>query len=437
MSTSEPGASEPGAQAALSTSEPEMSPDVSRRRHSLRTGWTTGTCASAAAKAATEALVNQTTPKTIEVSIPNGARVAFEVESARITSGDTGAPRSARAVVVKDAGDDPDCTDGAHMTAEVRFAPDDRSPTVLLAGDGVGTVTKPGLGLAPGSPAINPVPRRMILAAIEEVTSRPVVVTFEVPGGVEMARRTTNARLGILGGISILGTTGIVRPFSTAAYRASVVQQIDVAAAQGERILAASTGSRSEAAAMRMFCDLDAVCFVEVGDFSGIALRRACRDGIHTVHLVAMVGKIAKLASGVMMTHFHRSRVDTELLAEVARASGASQAVQRAATETETARHFFEACEQAGELAPLEALCRMARRNCEAHALSEPISGREAWNTLRATSAAPEHPDAMPGRKLHAVGAEQSDPAEAPPHPAMQVPVWMVDFSGERVVAHA
>ena len=418
----------------MSTSEPEMSTEVSRRRRGLKTGWTTGTCASAAAKAALEALVNGTAPATVEVGLPNGARVSFPVESPRITPGDAASPRRALAVVVKDAGDDPDCTHGARMTAEVRFAPGEREPTSLLAGAGIGTVTKPGLGLVPGSPAINPVPRRMILAALREVTDRPVVVTFEVPGGEEMARRTTNTRLGILGGISILGTTGIVRPFSTAAYRASVVQQIDVAAAQGEKVLAASTGSRSEAAAMRMFCNLDAVCFVEVGDFSGIALRRALRDGIQTVHLVAMVGKIAKLASGVMMTHFHRSKVSTDLLAQVARATGASREVVRAATETATARHFFEVCEQSGELAPLEALCQMARRNCEAHALVQPTSGRDARSARGAMAAQPDRLGALPEPSEQVQGSRQDHVRMQVP---MQVPVWMVDFSGEHVVANA
>ncbi len=403
-----------------------MSPEVARRRRGLRTGWTTGTCASAAAKAAAEGLVHGRVPEVVEVSIPNGTRVSFGVEGREIVDADSGGPTKARAVVVKDAGDDPDCTDGARMTAEVQFAQDGAQHSVLAAGDGVGTVTKPGLGLPPGAPAINPVPRRMILAALSEVTPRPLVVTFEVPGGEQMARRTSNLRLGILGGISILGTTGIVRPFSTAAYRASVVQQIDVAAAQGERVIVASTGSRSEAAAMRMFPELASVCFVEVGDFSGIAFRRAASAGMQTVHLVAMVGKIAKLAGGVMMTHFHRSKVDTSMLAEVAKASGASREVQAAATGTETARHFFEVCEQQGERAPLELLCQMARTNCEAHALLP--SGSESRARSRSGREGP-----------HDAGQRGDDSQHNIPTPTaeMQVRVWMVDFDGARVVASA
>jgi cobalt-precorrin-5B (C1)-methyltransferase len=182
-----------------------------------------------------------------------------------------------------------------------------------------------------------------------------------------MAAKTTNERLGIIGGISILGTTGIVKPFSTASYRASVVQQIDVAAAQGHDLVVLATGSRSEAYALTNWPDIPPVCVVEVGDFTGIALRRAAGAGMHQAIFVGMVGKITKLAKGVMMTHFHRSEVDTDLLAEVARATGAPPEIVAAATETATARHFFEVCVAKGVIAPLQELCRRAAANCEAH----------------------------------------------------------------------
>ena len=325
----------------------------------LREGWTTGTCASAAAKAAATALVTGEAPAAVEVGLPGGRRVSFAVEW-----DDRG-----RAVVVKDAGDDPDCTDGARITAAVAGVPGAAGlgATALLAGDGVGVVTRPGLGLPLGEPSITPVPRRMIVAALAEVTDAPLAVSFSVPGGEDMAARTTNARLGIVGGISILGTTGIVRPFSTAAYRASVLQQVDVAAAQGERRIVLATGGRSEAAAMRLLPDLPEVCFVEVGDFTGITLRRAAAAGMTGAVFVGMVGKIAKLAAGVMMTHFRRSRVDGERMAAAARAAGAPVRVVEAATETATARHFFEVCLAEGTTGPLERLCRDARAACEAH----------------------------------------------------------------------
>ncbi len=338
--------------------EPELSPEVAERTSGLRTGWTTGTCASAAAKAAAIGLSTGLRPGTVDVGLPSGQRVMFAVEA-----GPSGEPWEA--VVVKDAGDDPDCTDGARMTAAVALA--DAPPPELRAGDGIGTVTLPGLGLPVGAPAINRVPRAMILAALAEVTDRPLVVTFSVPGGQQMAARTTNERLGIVGGISILGTTGIVKPFSTASYRASVVQQIDVAAAQGHDCVVLATGSRSEAYALRTWPDVPPVCVVEVGDFTGIALRHAAGAGMRRAVFVGMAGKITKLAAGVMMTHFHRSKVDTDLLAEVARGAGAPPDIIDAATETATARYFFEVCTAAGAVEPLHELCRRAAANCRAH----------------------------------------------------------------------
>jgi len=339
----------------VKTTEPPLSPDVAAATKGLRTGWTTGTCASAAAKAAAIGLTTGTAPTTVDVAIPNGRRVSFDVEAE--------APN--RCVVVKDAGDDPDCTDGARMTATVERA--DGPTTELAAGPGIGTITKPGLGLPVGAPAINPVPRRMVLAALAEVTDEPLRVTFEVPGGEAMAAKTSNERLGIVGGISILGTTGIVRPFSTASYRASVVQQVDVAAAQGETTIVLATGARSDAAAQRLLPDLPAVCFVEVGDFTGIALRHAAAAGMTGAVFVGMAGKITKLAAGVMMTHFHRSKVDGELMADAARAAAAPPAVVEAATATATARHFFEACMEAGSIEPLRLLCEQAKAACQSH----------------------------------------------------------------------
>jgi cobalt-precorrin-5B (C1)-methyltransferase len=337
------------------TVEPPMAPEVAAAG-GLRTGWTTGACAAAAAKAALTGLVTGTAPDQVEIGLPGGRRVAFAVE----------AEAPSRCVVVKDAGDDPDCTDRARMTAEVLWA--EGGTGVLRAGSGVGVVTKPGLGLPVGEASITEVPRRMIGAALAEVDPRPVVVTFSVPGGEDMAAKTSNARLGIVGGISILGTTGVVKPFSTAAYRASVVQQIDVAAAQGADVIVLCTGTRSDAFAQKQLPHLPPVCFVEVGDFTGIALRRAAGHRFSRVVWVGMVGKITKLAAGVMMTHFRRSAVDTGLLAAVAREAVAPDSVVAAATETNTARHFFEACMAEGATEPIRLLCQRAAAACRSHA---------------------------------------------------------------------
>jgi cobalt-precorrin-5B (C1)-methyltransferase len=326
-----------------------MAPEVAGAT-GLRAGWTTGTCASAAAKAAVAGLLHGAVPAEVEVELPGGKRVTFAVVDAR--AGDP-----AVAAVVKDAGDDPDVTNGAHVTVSATWAKD---AVVLRSGPGVGTITLPGLGLPVGSPAINPVPERMIRRAVAEVTDRPVELTVSVPDGEAMAAKTSNERLGIIGGISILGTTGIVRPFSTAAWRASVVQQVDVAAAQGEDHIVLSTGGRTDAAAQRMFADLPPVCFVEVGDFTGIALRRAAAASVRRVTFVGMAGKITKLAAGILMTHYRRSKVDTHLLNEVAIGAGAPPEVVEAASATATARHFAEACVAAGSLEPLVELCRRA-----------------------------------------------------------------------------
>lgn len=345
----------------------------------LRTGWTTGSCASAAAKAAAMVLINGVLPKFVDIALPSGERVTFNVER-----GPNGG-----AVVIKDAGDDPDCTDGAHMTVHAQVIPGSGELN-LIAGDGIGIITKPGLGLEIGAPAINPVPRRMITEAVREVTHLGLELIFSVPGGQEMAKKTTNERLGIIGGISILGTTGIVRPFSTSSYRASVVQQIDVAAAQGENEIVLATGSRSEQYAMRLFPNLDPVCFVEVGDFTGIALKRAQGKGILKISWVGMAGKITKLANEVMMTHFHRSDINNEVLLQVALETNSTQELIDAATETHTARHFYEVCIKTDQLTPLQRLCELAKEACAKH-----VAG------------------------------------------SLEINIYMVDFDGDAVVAHA
>ena len=279
-----------------------MPPSMARAKsEKLRTGWTTGTCAAAAAKAAAKALVSGKPQREVNVRLPRKGeerRVAFGVERCELSLGEGWA----EAVVVKDAGDDPDVTDGAHLTARVCWK--DEPGLELDRGEGVGVVTKPGLGLAVGGPAINDVPRRMISYSVKEVLDpdeRGVRVVVSVPGGEKMAEKTTNARLGIVGGISILGITGIVRPFSTAAWRASVGQAINVMGAQKHDTLVLSTGGLTEKAAMRLLPDLEEVCFVEVGDFTGYALKRAVKNGLERVFFVGMAGKLAKLAAGVMI----------------------------------------------------------------------------------------------------------------------------------------
>ncbi|GAA4148308.1 cobalt-precorrin-5B (C(1))-methyltransferase [Actinomadura keratinilytica] len=371
--------------------EPDLPRTMKARRKALRTGWTTGTCASAAAKAATRLLLRgDDPPGYVEVALPSGNRVTFRVEE---TGVDAGRGR-ARAVVVKDAGDDPDVTHGAHITADVSWR--DEPGLDLDGGEGVGVVTKPGLGLELGGPAINPVPRKMITQAVAEAlagapldgppdpravadpaTGRGVRVVISVPDGERMARKTTNRRLGILGGISILGTTGIVRPFSTASWRASVEQAVSVMAAQGETTLVLCTGGRTERGAMKLLPRLPEVCFVEVGDFTGAALRRAVEHGLTQVVFVGMAGKLTKLASGVLMTHYTRSRVDTGLLGEITAAMGGPPELAERVAAANTARHAYELWEEAGLLGPCgRELCRRVAGVLERFAAEAAGGGR-------------------------------------------------------------
>ncbi len=339
-----------------------MPPSMARARdEKLRTGWTTGTCAAAAAKAAAITLLTGVPQTRIDVKLPRkGAerRVEFEVERCERGEG------WAEAVVVKDAGDDPDVTDGAHLTARVAWK--EEPGLELDRGPGVGLVTKPGLGLPVGGPAINPVPRRMVSYSVKEVLEpkdRGVRVVISVPGGEVMAEKTTNARLGIVGGISILGTTGIVRPFSTAAWAASVVQAIDVMGAQNIDTFVLSTGGLTEKAAMRLLPDLEEVCFIEVGDFTGQAVKRAVENGLRRGFFVGMVGKISKLADGVMMTHWTRSKVNNELLAGVTQEAGGTPELVEEIGGANTARHAYELWRAAGLAEASDRLCALAARN--------------------------------------------------------------------------
>jgi cobalt-precorrin-5B (C1)-methyltransferase len=322
--------------------EPDLPQTAKKRQNALRTGFSTGACAAAAAKAAVAAL-SGTLVRAVNIPFPSGERHEFSVHSLRRQG------RTATAVVVKDAGDDPDVTHGAHLTATASWRHD--SEVMLHRGEGVGVVTLPGLGLPVGEPAINPVPRQMITDAVYEASGgRGVDITISVPGGERMARKTTNRRLGIEGGISILGTTGIVRPFSTASWRASVEQAVAVMAAQGVSTLVLATGGRTERGAMRLLPHLPEVAFVEVGDFTGAALRRAVEHGLAEVVFVGMIGKLTKLASGVLMTHYTRSKVDTGLLAEITAAHGGRAGDVAEIRGAPTARRAYEIWEAAGLL---------------------------------------------------------------------------------------
>jgi cobalt-precorrin-5B (C1)-methyltransferase len=330
----------------------------------LRTGYTTGACAAAAAKAAARCLVMDTMLSQIETTLPNRERVTFALKRCERSEG------RALCSVIKDAGDDPDCTHGAELVAEVELR---TGPGIeIRGGAGVATVTKAGLGLEVGAPAINPMPRRNIAEMVEEELSaaahRGAVVTISVPGGEEMAKKTTNARLGLLGGISILGTTGIVRPYSTAAFKASVVQEIDVARASGLSELVLTTGGKSEQFAMALHPHLPEQAFIQVGDFIGVGVRQCARRGISRTTVVGMMGKLSKMANGRMQTHAAGSEVDMAFLASLAAELGGSEDLALAIRRANTARHVLELCRDAGLVGITSLVCKKVVENCVGHA---------------------------------------------------------------------
>lgn len=334
------------------------------KRRGMRKGWTTGSCAAAATKAAARLLVGQEPLATVEIGLPMGQRATFVVH--RRERGDGWAECS----IIKDAGDDPDVTHGAEICARVAWS---EEPGLHLgAGHGVGTVTRPGIGLPVGDPAINPVPRQMIAASLAEVidvgnSGRGVEVTVSVPGGEDLAKKTLNPRIGILGGISILGTTGIVRPFSTAAYRASVGQAIGVAGANGCSEVAMTTGGKTERFAMKLFPHLPEVAFIEMGDFLGYALKECVRNRISKAVLVAMIGKLSKMATGTMQTHAAGSSVDLDFLADVAGRCGASEAAQAEIRAASMARRFSEIAHEQGFPEVFDLLCQMVCEHARRH----------------------------------------------------------------------
>jgi cobalt-precorrin-5B (C1)-methyltransferase len=304
----------------------------------LRRGWTTGTCATAAAKAAYAALVTGDFPDPVAVTLPRGERPSFALAVTRNNAG------SATAGVIKDAGDDPDVTHGALVLVTVRRGPPGTGVT-FRAGEGVGTVTRPGLPIPPGEPAINPVPRQMIEAAISEVAAAAhgpsdVEVEIAIPGGEALAQKTLNGRLGIVGGLSILGTTGIVIPYSCSAWIHSIHRGIDVARAMGVTHIAGSTGASSEAAIQKLY-DLSETALIDMGDFVGGMLKYVRTHPISRVTIAGGVAKMTKLAQGLLDLHSKRGEVDLAALAGLADAAGGSPALHEQILSANTAAEAF------------------------------------------------------------------------------------------------
>jgi cobalt-precorrin-5B (C1)-methyltransferase len=329
------------------------------RRRGMRTGYTTGACATAAARAALLALLDGQAPTSVTITLPIGEKATFPVHRC-----EHHADGSITASVIKDAGDDPDVTHGAELCATVSWR--ETSGIEIDGGVGVGRVTKPGLGLEIGTPAINAVPRAMIEQAIQEILAeqdetRGIRVVISVPDGLQRSQKTLNARLGIVGGLSILGTTGIVRPYSTAAYKASISKAVDVAIACGCREhIVLTTGSRSEKFARR-YISLPDEAYIQMGEFTGHALRDCASKSVPQVTLVGMVGKLSKIGDGRMQTHVAGAEVDLQKLAEVAQSCGASEDVVEQVRQANTARHFQELMFAHDLLMVFDVICQRAR----------------------------------------------------------------------------
>ena len=326
----------------------------------LRRGWTTGACATAATRAALTALITDEFPDPVTITLPKGQTPSFALAFESLGDG------YASAGIVKDAGDDPDVTHGATIIATVRPLPPG-SGINFVSGDGVGTVTLAGLPVDVGEPAINPVPRSMMRDTVTEICEShglpaDVEITVSVPGGEVLAEKTWNPRLGIVGGISILGTTGIVQPFSCAAWIHSIHRGIDVARAAGLAHVLGATGSTSEAAAQKIY-DLPQIALLDMGDFAGGLLKYLRNHPVERLTIAGGFAKLTKLAQGAMDLHSSRSQVDMEFLAGLVPDDRQGDALRQRILDANTALEVLELTRQNDiDLAPIiaERACRQA-----------------------------------------------------------------------------
>ncbi|HXN07282.1 MAG TPA: cobalt-precorrin-5B (C(1))-methyltransferase [Nitrospiria bacterium] len=310
-----------------------------------RTGFSTGACAAAATRGAVWSLLKQKKSEAADIVLPSGQRVTFTIAATDFST------NWAECGVIKDAGDDPDVTHGAMIQSRVSLT-GDAGDIFLEAGRGVGKVTLPGLGLEVGSPDITRVPRKMIMDAVKDAGGRLLKkhglrVVISVPGGEELAKKTELPRLGVVGGVGILGTTGIVRPYSTSAFRAGISVAMGVAQKNGYSHIVATTGGMSEKFAKK-WIDLPEGAFVQMGDFVGHALKECVKRKIEKITISGMIGKLSKMAVGKMMTHAAGSEVDTRFLAEIAEKCGAGADTVKEIEAANTARHVAEIIQSRG-----------------------------------------------------------------------------------------
>ena len=323
----------------------------------FRTGYTTGTCAAGATKAATYTLLKREKLSRIAVTLPKGQSAHINIAWINDNS-----ENAVTAAVIKDAGDDPDVTDGAEICSTVSLL-EDSMDIIVKGGNGVGIVTKPGLGLEIGKAAINKVPMSMIHQAVIEVigsmqTNYGISVVISVSKGEEIAKKTDNPRLGILGGISILGTTGIVIPYSTSSFAASIRQSIDVSFAMKSFCVVLTTGGRSEDFARELFHDdIPDHSYIQIGDFVGYSIKQCANKKIKKAIVAGFIGKLTKMAMGVKQTHVKGSHVDMDFLGHMASRCGAGDEIVTRIKTANTARHVAELIDNYGIQGFYDLLC--------------------------------------------------------------------------------
>jgi len=305
----------------------------------LRTGFTTGSCATAASKAGILAIINQKVIEEVNIILPKRSRLNIKVDTCEFTN------NSAKCSVIKDGGDDPDVTHGAAIVVDLELT-DVIGEIEIDGGEGVGRVTKPGLGLEIGDAAINPTPKKMILENAKEIgkellEKNGIKIVVSVPKGKELGPKTDNPRIGIMRGISILGTSGIVIPYSTASFAAAIRQQISVVNTMNDDSVVLTTGGRSDDFA-RKIIDLPDHSFIQMGDFSGYTIKQCAKQELKKAYVAGFIGKLAKMAAGVKQTHVKGGKVDMKFLSELAKRCNAGEETISRILGANTARNVQE-----------------------------------------------------------------------------------------------
>jgi cobalt-precorrin-5B (C1)-methyltransferase len=349
---------------SIAENEQDLSKEILEKKQKglLKTGLSTGTCASAATKAALLSLLTKTLTKDVQIILPKGKVVTMNISWTKFKD------NFVTSAVIKDGGDDPDATHGAEICSTVKLS-ENIGKIVVDGGIGVGRVTKPGLGLVIGTAAINPVPMKMIIQSVNDVfeiydkviKKNGLNIIISVPAGEEIAKKTDNPRLGIIGGISILGTTGLVLPYSTASFAASIRQSLDVGLALGSDVFILTTGGRSEDFCKNLFpSTYPDHSYVQMGDFAGYSVKQCYEKKVKKVIIAGFVGKLTKIAMGVKQTHVRGSHVNMDFMAKLALECNVSEKVISLIKNANTARHVSEIIDSNAVPGYYDLLCKYA-----------------------------------------------------------------------------